>query len=367
VIKINISKFINKLDKLENNFYMIEEEVTLIGGKYEGELEHDNIDIKSVNVYSGSKLTGEKIDNYILSTPSKTPWRKHIKVYSNKDKLYISYFTPGDTVEASDINNIQDVLIETQKEINKYEEYNNSINETNKNKISDLNTKCSSLDNNKADKIFVSTELNNRYTKDLVFTKDEVLRKIEAVIGTAPEALDTLKEIADSLNNDSDFAGTMTKQLSSKVDKVTGKQLSDESYTLNEKNKLAGIESNANKYIHPSTHLATMITEDVTHRFVTDAEKSAWNDKANTSVATTSANGLMSSSDKSKLDGVAAGANAYTHPNTHAATMITEDATHRFVTDVEKIKWNSKLDGEHNHDGLYMKKGSVTWNDLKGV
>lgn len=32
--------------------------------------------------------------------------------------------------------------------------------------------------------------------------------------------------------------------------------------------------------------------------------------------------------------------NNYTHPDTHPATMITEDATHRFVTDEEKTKWN---------------------------
>lgn len=45
------------------------------------------------------------------------------------------------------------------------------------------------------------------------------------------------------------------------------------------------------------------------------------------SAATTSANGLMSSGDKTKLDGIAAGANAYTHPSTHAASMITGLAT----------------------------------------
>ena len=30
-------------------------------------------------------------------------------------------------------------------------------------------------------------------------------------------------------------------------------------------------------YTHPATHPATMITEDTTHRFVTDAEKNTWN------------------------------------------------------------------------------------------
>lgn len=41
--------------------------------------------------------------------------------------------------------------------------------------------------------------------------------KITAVVGSAPEALDTLKEIADALGNDADFAGTITGQLASKV------------------------------------------------------------------------------------------------------------------------------------------------------
>lgn len=57
---------------------------------------------------------------------------------------------------------------------------------------------------------------------------------------------------------------------------------------------------------------------------------------------TQSAPGLMSAADKKKLDGVAAGANAYTHPSAHAASMITQDATHRFVTDTEKNAWNAK-------------------------
>lgn len=38
-----------------------------------------------------------------------------------------------------------------------------------------------------------------------------------------------------------------------------------------------------NSYVHPSTHPASMIVEDASHRFVTDTEKSTWNGKANTS------------------------------------------------------------------------------------
>lgn len=70
----------------------------------------------------------------------------------------------------------------------------------------------------------------------------------------------------------------------------------------------------------------------------------AWVTPPNTtySNATASTSGLMSSSDKIKLDGIATGANNYTHPSSHPATMITEDATHRFVTDTEKTTWNNK-------------------------
>lgn len=38
-----------------------------------------------------------------------------------------------------------------------------------------------------------------------------------------------------------------------------------------------------NSYVHPSTHPASMITQDADHRFVTDSEKNNWNGKANTS------------------------------------------------------------------------------------
>ena len=52
---------------------------------------------------------------------------------------------------------------------------------------------------------------------------------------------------------------------------------------------------------------------------VTTGEKYNWNNKASTNTATTSANGLMSSSDKTKLDGIAAGATANTGTVTSVA------------------------------------------------
>lgn len=59
---------------------------------------------------------------------------------------------------------------------------------------------------------------------------------------------------------------------------------------------------NISNYTHPSTHAASMITQDTNNRFVTDTEKNTWNAKASTAIATTSANGLLSKEDKQKID-----------------------------------------------------------------
>lgn len=184
-----------------------------------------------------------------------------------------------------------------------------------------------------------------------------------------------------------------------------------------DKKKLDSIESGSNKYIHPATHPASMITEDAAKRFVSQAMVDGWNadianrytkaeidnmisgllqnidwkesvntfaDLATTypnpqdgwtvnvkdtdityrwsgtewiaislnalPMATPTVDGKMSKEDKAKLDGIALNANNYVHPTTHPATMITEDATHRFVSDTEKSTWNNKANASHgNH------------------
>ena len=133
-----------------------------------------------------------------------------------------------------------------------------------------------------------------------------------------------------------------TPAINKKVDKVAGKGLSTEDFTTAEKQKLAGIAAGANNYTHPASHPASMIAQDTTHRFVTDAEKTTWTGKASTAVATQAANGLLSAADKKKLDGIATGANNYTHPTSHPASMIATDETHLFVTAAEKSAWNAK-------------------------
>jgi len=55
-----------------------------------------------------------------------------------------------------------------------------------------------------------------------------------------------------------------------------------------------------------------------------------------------STNKHFTSTEKTKLAGVAASANNYTHPVNHAPSIITQDSSNRFVTDTEKSTWNAK-------------------------
>ena len=156
------------------------------------------------------------------------------------------------------------------------------------------------------------------------------------------------------------FWQKIKSKLDGKVDKVTGKGLSTNDYTTGEKNKLAGLSnythptSSGNKHIPAGGSAGQFLKwsadgtavwandNNTTYTTMTGATASAdgkeglapkpakgqqglylrgdgtWATPTNTTYgnATTSAAGLMSSGDKTKLDGIAAGANNYVHPTT---------------------------------------------------
>lgn len=65
--------------------------------------------------------------------------------------------------------------------------------------------------------------------------KDYVEERIRALIGDAPDALDTLYELANALKNNPDFATTILEQLKLKADKY---QLEDVSASVNDLNRI---------------------------------------------------------------------------------------------------------------------------------
>lgn len=108
--------------------------------------------------------------------------------------------------------------------------------------------------------------------------------------------------------------------LGGKVDAVSGKGLSTNDYTSTEKDKLAGIEAGANKYTLPTASSSTLGGVKVgTNLSISSGVLSATD--TTYSPATTSADGLMSSSDKTKLNGIATGANKYVLPAATASSL----------------------------------------------
>ncbi|MGP1568491.1 MAG: hypothetical protein ACTTHM_07220 [Peptoanaerobacter stomatis] len=174
-------KFNEKLNaRKDKQPYYIEELIEIKNNKYEGFLAHDNITIDTINVYSGSKLTGEKINSYVISIDDELPWKVYISINTNLSTVYVSYETIGDTVEAEDINELQ-----------------SAINE-----------------------IYVNID-----------------KKVQSIIDSAPEALDTLKELAGALNNDSNFATTITNKLAEKLSKQEAQEIYVTKAEANSNNK----------------------------------------------------------------------------------------------------------------------------------
>lgn len=75
----------------------------------------------------------------------------------------------------------------------------------------------------------LTSEVNRATSRE-----NEIEAKIDALIGDAPEIMDSLPELIDVIN-------THAELIAGKVDKQTGKGLSTNDYTTKEKNKLAGL------------------------------------------------------------------------------------------------------------------------------
>lgn len=105
--------------------------------------------------------------------------------------------------------------------------------------------------------------------------------------------------------------------LSKKVDQVDGQGLSTNDFTTTERDKLAGIDENANNYSHPTDsgnkHIPSGGQKGQILRWSSDGT-AMWGNDSNTtySEATQDAAGLLSADDKKKLDKIEAEANKTT-------------------------------------------------------
>ena len=117
---------------------------------------------------------------------------------------------------------------------------------------------------NHDDRYYTESEINTKITdlkaadtNNLKTAKDYTDSKVAELVDTAPEALDTLKELADALGDDPNFASTVATNIGNKADKnhshVNATTSAAGFMTADMVNKLNGIANNANNYVHPTT------------------------------------------------------------------------------------------------------------------
>ena len=181
-------RFTDKLNKIDGKIYTVEEELVVQNGKYIGFLAHDNININTLAIYTEKGLKGDKVTNYSLSTKEDANWKTFIELY-HPANVFATYETTGDIVEAEDINILQDSILE--------------LNEKIKNVTAGID---------------VAKEIQDLKNKDIEL-EASIRSKIAELVDSSPATLDTLKELANALNNDPNFATTITTELSLKANK----------------------------------------------------------------------------------------------------------------------------------------------------
>lgn len=134
-------------------------------------------------------------------------------------------------------------------------------------------------------------------------------KKIVDLVGGAPETLDTLKEVADALEANEDVVEAL--------DAAIGTKASAEALQahVNNKSNPHGVDKTDVGLGNVENKTGAAIRGEMTRDEVTKA-LGYTPSQTDTTYGTASASsaGLMSAADKAKLDGIAAGANNYTHP-----------------------------------------------------
>ena len=299
-------------------------------------------------------------------------------------------WTNNEIVEASDMNRIEQGIENSVEKIAGKGLSTNDYTTAEKNKLAGIAAQATKND--------TDANLRNRATHTGTQSADTIIDGTTNKVFTATEKTKLAGIATGATKNSTDATllsranHTGTQSADTITDGTTNKV-----FTAAEKTKLAGIENGANKYTHPATHPASMITglptslpanggnadtvggftvgvnvpanakfTDTTYSEITTSEidagtsstrrtitgrrikyildkVQAWLDNK---VDKVSGKGLSSNdyttAEKNKLAGIAAGANNYTHPSSHSASMIVESTSRRFVSDTEKATWNAK-------------------------
>lgn len=206
--------------------------------------------------------------------------------------------------------------------------------------------------------------------------------KISELVDGAPEAMDTLKELADAISKNSDIMSALQSAIGNKANVADlNTHTSDTSNPHGVTKEQVGL-GNVDNTSDIDKPVSTATQEALDSR----ASKFHASSNNNYGAGSSTAYGHVKLSDSTSstsnvLSGIAAtpkaaktaydkaveayelaNQNQYTHPSTHPASMIVQDSTHRFVSDNEISDWDSKLGAQ---DEIY--DGWTLWEVAESV
>ena len=197
-------------------------------------------------------------------------------------------------------------------------------------------------------------------TTDLQFvsqTEKDTWNNITGDLTLEPATISTLGGVIVGSGIDVQLDGTISAQIQT-----------DENFTSELLQKLNNIPIDANNYVHPDNHDASIITQTTNMQFVSQAEKDYWNTGGSNFTLEPATiddlggvkvgEGLDIQLDgtlsaiwqteedfttvlKIKLESIDENANNYVHPETHSANIIDQTTDLQFVSQTEKDYWNS--------------------------
>ena len=282
--KTNLTELVTQKDTAQTNaLNLAKEELNqIITTKHTESKEYTDTEVAKTKEHSNNNLATAKEYTDTKTTETLT----NAKAYSDEKLIEAKGYSDQKLVEANSHSDANLITAKgyTDTEINKAKVELKGYSDTN------LETSKSYTD---AEIVKVNGNATTNLAEAKKYADDKLVegkaysdKKIKDLVGLAPEDLNTLEEIGAFAKGNKELIDGFLAQLNNKSDKT---------------------------HIHD--------------------------------IATDSANGFMSKEDFTKLKGISEGANNYTHPKTHQASIIVQDATHRFVTDEDKDKWtNIKLD-----------------------
>ena len=227
---------------------------------------------------------------------------------------------------------------------------------------SDVDFQVNAL-NEKIAAIKIPTKVSELENDAQYQTSSEVDARIQAVVGAAPEALDTLEEIADKLSDNDDVVASLTTQI---AEKATTEALNAEIETRSAKDtELQGnIEAEAQARIAKDTEIETELANKVAYTDVTTEEnpnrKAIVLNNHDTLLGNTTSGRAVNIAMVSKWDKVDLGSTqvSINLNGKDERPTYNDDAELALLSDVQAITVPTKV-SELENDSLYQTKDEV--------